>query len=142
MGSLVELARRLRPLIVRAAQSLADEEAAQAAQLYDEWSPEAAYEAGYRVRRGGRVYRALQAHTAQADWPPETAVSLWTEICETHSGAADDPIPYSGNMALEAGKHYEQGGVVYLCTRSSDVPVHHALAELTGLYVEAAGDAQ
>ena len=44
MGTLVELARRLRPLIVRAAQNLEDHEAAAAPQLYEAWMADAAYD--------------------------------------------------------------------------------------------------
>ena len=39
-------------------------------------------------------------------------------------------------MALNAGLHYVQDGVVYLCVRDTVNPVHNALAELVGLYVE------
>ena len=69
-------------------------------------------------------------------WEPENAPALWTEICETHAGTLDDPIPYSGNMALEAGKYYSQSGAVYLCTRDTVNPVYNALADLVGIYVE------
>ena len=47
-----------------------------------------------------------------------------------------DPIPYSGNMALESGKYYSQSGAVYLCTRDTVNPVYSDLADLVGLYVE------
>ena len=67
---------------------------------------------------------------------PENAPALWTEICETHAGTLDDPIPYSGNMALESGKYYSQSGAVYLCTRDTVNPVYSELSELLGLYVE------
>ena len=46
-----------------------------------------------------------------------------------------DPIPYNGNMALEAGKYYSQSGAVYLCTRDTVNPVYSGLADLVGLYV-------
>ena len=59
-------------------------------------------------------------------------------IDETHDGTKYDPIPYDGNMALEAGKHYTQGGVIYLCNRSTGQTVYNALSELVGLYVEVA----
>jgi hypothetical protein len=39
-------------------------------------------------------------------------------------------------MALENGKHYIQGGVIYLCNRDTVNPVYNPLAELVGLYVE------
>lgn len=66
----------------------------------------------------------------------EMAASLWTEICKTHDGTIDDPIPYSGNMALESGKYYIQDYVIYRCTRDTINPVYQPLSELVGLYVE------
>ena len=69
-------------------------------------------------------------------WEPENAASLWEGIDETHAGTLADPIPYEGNMALVAGLYYVQGGKVYLCTRDTISPVHNALSELVGLYVE------
>lgn len=106
--------------------------------LYPAWAAGTAYNAGERVQREKKLYRCLQGHTAQAGWEPETAASLWTEICESHAGTAGDPIPYGGNMVLEEGKYYSQDGVTYRCTRDTVDPVYHPLAELVGLYVEAA----
>lgn len=61
---------------------------------------------------------------------------LRVEICETHDGTIDDPILYSGNMALESGKYYLQEYVIYRCTRDTINPVYNALADLVGIYVE------
>ena len=105
-------------------------------ELYPEWAEGQAYTAGYKVQYGGKLWRCVQAHTSQDGWEPENAPSLWTEICESHAGTLTDPIPYSGNMALEAGKYYSQNGEVYLCTRDTVNPVYNPLAELVGLYVE------
>ena len=104
-------------------------------EFYPEWATDTAYTAGYKVQRGGKRWRCKQAHTAIATWEPENAASLWEVINETHSGTKYDPIPYSGNMALESGKYYIQDDVIYLCTRDTGNPVYHALAELVGLYV-------
>ena len=135
---IIERARQLRPYIVKAAQSLDDADAIQAVDLYDEWMPDTAYEAGYKIRRSGKVFRVRQAHTAQAGWEPENAPALFEEINETHAGTLEDPIPYSGGMALEAGLHYSQDGAVYLCTRDTGNPVYNPLADLVGIYVELA----
>ena len=113
-----------------------DNTALRMVEFYPEWSAGQAYTAGYKAHRGGKLWRCLQAHTAQTGWEPENAASLWTEICESHDGTKYDPIPYNGNMALESGKYYIQGGVTYLCNRSTGQPVYNALAELVGLYVE------
>ena len=106
--------------------------------FYPEWAAGTAYTVGYKVRRDGKLWRVVQAHTAQVGWEPENAASLWEQINETHSGTIDDPIPYSGNMALESGKYYMQDWVIYKCTRDTGNPVYHALSELVGLYVEKA----
>lgn len=104
--------------------------------FYPEWEADTAYAAGHKVQRGGRLWRALQTHTAQTGWEPETATSLWEQINETHSGTADDPIPYEGNMALEEGLYYVQDYVIYRCKRDTGGPVYNPLRELAGLYVE------
>lgn len=106
--------------------------------FYPEWAAGTAYTVGYKVKRNGKLWRVVQAHTSQVGWEPETAASLWEQINETHAGTIDDPIPYSGNMALTAGLYYMQGWVIYKCTRDTGNPVYHALSELVGLYVEKA----
>lgn len=105
-------------------------------EFYPGWAAGVAYSVGYKVQYGGKLWRCFQAHTSQTGWEPENAPALWTEICETHAGTKDDPIPYSGNMALEAGKYYIQDYVIYLCNRDTINPVYNPLADLVGLYVE------
>ena len=106
--------------------------------FYPEWAAGMAYTVGYKVRKDGKLWRVVQAHTAQTGWEPETAASLWEQINERHAGTMDDPIPYSGNMALTAGLYYMQDLVIYKCARDTGNPVYHALSELVGLYVEKA----
>ena len=127
---------KLRQHIETAVQTLTDSEALEVRVLHPEWASDTDYTAGYKVQRGGRLWRCLQAHTSQIGWEPENAASLWTEICESHAGTLEDPIPYSGNMALESGKYYSQDGKVYRCTRDTGNPVYNALSELVGMYVE------
>ena len=116
-----------------------DNTALRMTEFYPEWSAGQAYTAGYKVQYGGKLWRCLQAHTSQTGWEPSTATaSLWEEICESHDGTLADPIPYDGNMALEAGKYYIQDYVIYLCNRDTVNPVYNPLAELVGLYVEVA----
>ena len=116
--------------------SVDDNTALRMREFYPEWATGVDYATGYKVQRGGKLWRCLQTHTAQAGWEPENTPALWTEICESHAGTEDDPIPYSGNMALESGKYYIQDGFVYRCTRDTVNPVYNALADLIGLYVE------
>jgi hypothetical protein len=106
------------------------------AEFYPVWTAGTAYPAGHIAAFGGGLWRSLQAHTAQAGWEPEAAPALWERIVRSYEGTQDDPIPYEGNLRLESGKHYIQDEVVYLCTRDTEGPVYHGLAELLGLYVE------
>lgn len=115
-----------------------DQTALRMVEFYPEWAVGVDYTAEYKVQRSGKLWRCMQAHTSQTGWEPENASALWTEICETHDGSLNDPIPYDGNMALEAGKYYIQDYVIYLCNRDTGNPVYNPLAELVGLYVERA----
>lgn len=105
-------------------------------EFYPEWAVNVAYQADHKVRYNGRLYKVLQPHTSQSTWEPTNTPSLWTEVCETHAGTLDDPIPYNGNMTLTNGLYYTQNYEIYKCTRDTGNPVYHALSELVGLYVE------
>lgn len=132
--SILDDARKLRPIIEQAMQSVNDSTAVQAVELYPQWVVGVAYTADFKVQYNGRLYKVLQAHTSQADWTPDKVPSLYTEINETDKGTLENPIPYNGNMELEQGKYYSQYGVVYICTR--DITATHNLSALVGHYVE------
>lgn len=110
--------------------------------FYPDWEGGKAYAAGDKLVSGGKLYKVLQAHTSQETWVPGAAgtESLYARIDEEHDGTQYDPIPYEGNMVLENGKYYTQGGVLYKCIRDTGNPVHNALSELVGLYVEVVSD--
>ena len=115
-----------------------DNTALRMVEFYPAWAAGVSYTTGYKVQYSGKLWRCKDpGHTSQTGWEPSTATaSLWEEICESHDGTLADPIPYSGNMALENGKYYTQGGVTYLCTRDTGSPVYNALADLVGIYVD------
>lgn len=129
-------ARKLRKMIEKTAVTLTDSEAYDVAELFPMWKTDTAYQTGDRVQYEGKLYKCLQSHTSQADWIPTEAVSLWTEVAEPGQGdTPDNPIPYNNNMELVEGKYYSQNDVVYICFRSTGVPVYNNLADLVGLYV-------
>ena len=143
MSDLRELARSLRPYIEQAAQSLSNEGGLKAKALYPRWEKlvqlgSVTAEAGYRFTHNGNLYKCVSENpTFQSDWVPGNGTAaLYVRIDEAHAGTLTDPIPYSGNMALEAGKYYIQSGKTYLCNRDTGNPVYHALADLVGVYVE------
>ena len=131
-------ALKYRAAIERGAQSLNDATAVTVKKLYPAYAVGKAYAAGDKVIYDGELYRVLTAHTSQESWTPGVGTeSLYVRIDEQHDGTKYDPIPYNGNMALENGKYYSQGGVRYKCIRDTGNPVYNALSELVGLYVEA-----
>lgn len=79
--TLIELARKLRPFIEKAAISLDDTDALEAIYLFPEWNKDAdKYEKDARVRFEGVLYKCLQEHIPQAIWTPTAAPSLWAKV--------------------------------------------------------------
>ena len=94
---------------------------------------------GTRVQYYGKLWEVRQDHNIASHFAPSLATaSLWKEVTEEGAdvGTLENPIPYDGNMELEEGRYYSQDGVVYLCTRSTGVPVYNALKDLVGIYVD------
>lgn len=106
--------------------------------FYPEWAENTAYSEGFKVQYGGKLWKVKegQGHTSNSIWTPLTAHSLWEQVNETHSGEMSDPIPYSGNMALQDGKYYIQDGEIYLCNRDTINAVFNPLCELVDIYVK------
>ena len=113
---------------------------------YPKWGDEG-FKEGDAIKRNtkfqyeGKLYAVLQDHTIMAHYYPSiNTASLYVEVTPEYNeqgelGTLDNPIEYSGNMALEEGKYYIQEGEVYLCNRDTINPVYHALRDLVGLYV-------
>ena len=133
-------ARKLRPIIEQAMQSIDGNDALTARSLYPTFESiiGKTVKQGFKFTHGGKLWRTEQPEmTIQEHYAPGMGTeSLYSEVCETHAGTLEDPIPYNGNMALESGKYYSQDGKVYRCTRDTGNPVYNALSELVGLYVE------
>lgn len=77
---LVDLARKLRPIIEQAVQSLADDTALEAVELFPAWKTGQSYTAGQKIQYGGVLYSVITGHTSQADWTPDVAASLFAKV--------------------------------------------------------------
>ncbi|MBR2806670.1 MAG: hypothetical protein IKE18_07815 [Oscillospiraceae bacterium] len=89
------------------AEALDDETAAEVKALYDVWSGNGvSYTTGKRLQYIGDLYKVLQDHVSQADWTPDTAVSLYVRI--------DDPTIEWPEWRQPVGAHdaYELGAKV------------------------------
>jgi hypothetical protein len=114
---------KIRELIERAAASLPDDEAIEAPALFPAWAVGKAYTVGERVAYSGKLYKVLQAHTSQADWTPDVAVSLFAEVAKP----GEIPVwkqPTGAQDAYNIGDkvHYpDEAGPVYVSTVDANV---------------------
>ena len=141
MGKYTDEALRMQPYIQKGIQSLDDADALAVKTIYPEWKTliGVTVKLGFKFRHNGELYKTRQPeYTFVEIYEPGTTgtESLFEVINETHAGTINDPIPYSGNMALEEGKYYIQYDVIYLCTRDTINPVYADLSALVGMYVE------
>lgn len=142
-----DAAMRIKPVLLKGAQSLTDEEALEVKGIYEQW--EKLCERGETVKKdyifahGADLYRVEQPeYTFAWHYVPGSVgtESLFSHVDEEHKGTINDPIPYVNGMELYAGKYYEQYGVVYYCNRDTGIPVHSDLKDLVKVYVEVAAN--
>ena len=112
--TLLELARKLRPYIEKAAISLSDEDALEAVNLFENWHSGEPYVKDQRVNFEGTLYKCLQSHTSQDAWTPTAAPSLWAKVLIPDENVIpeweqpDSTNPYmKGNKVSFDGKVYE-----------------------------------
>lgn len=72
-------ARKMRAEIEERAKELPDSTAFEVPYMFPQWKIKD-YQTGDRVQYNGTLYKCLQPHTAQADWTPDVAVSLWVRV--------------------------------------------------------------
>ena len=141
-------AAALRPVIETAAAALGDGDAAAVPELITKWSEHIGESVTPGVRMSDtdadgvlRVYKCVQSHTTQADWPPHLTSALWTVIDVAHAGTQEDPIPAARGMEYEYGKYYldSEDGKMYLCARTGEtaggkITLQYLPHELVGNY--------
>ena len=128
-------------LLVEARATYSDAKALQYMELYPKWSEGIAVNVDERYQYNGRLYKVGQAHTTQADWPPDITPALWTVIDVEHAGTLEDPIPAVASMEYIKGKYYSENGVVYLMNRQGmadgeSIVLHYTPSQLVGQYFE------
>lgn len=114
--TLLELARKLRPYIEKAALSLDDADALEAPNLFPNWTADKTdeYKVDERVRYNNVLYKCLQAHIPQEAWTPTAATSLWAKVLIPDENVIpeweqpDSTNPYMiGDKVSFEGKIYE-----------------------------------
>lgn len=113
MGNLIDLARKLRPYIEKAAANLDDVDALEAVQLFPRWEPNIKYEVDDRVRYENILYRCLQPHNSQESWTPITAASLWAKVLIPDPEVIPDWEQPDSTNAYQIGDKVRFEGKVY-----------------------------
>lgn len=109
-------------------QTLSDEMALEVPSVFPLWQAGVAYEVSFKVRHNDILYKVLQAHTSQADWTPDVAVSLFAKVLaepvvDPETGEVDIPKweqPDSANPYMTGDKvNYDD--VIYESTVDNNV---------------------
>lgn len=109
----IENARKLRPLMVKAAQSLDDKDASEAVALFDSMKYDGSLiEAGTRINWNGEVKKAAVDLWDEERNNPDKAPDLWADI-DYHDGIRIIPEVITAEQAFKLDELGWQDGHVY-----------------------------
>ena len=103
------------------------------------WNPGTEYVPDDRVRYGGHVYKVLQTHKAQQDWPPDIVPALYAQLRtsqeQREEDAGVDPWeqPGSTNPYMK-GDRVSHGGTFWESLVDNNVWEPSAQTEALGLW--------
>ena len=115
----LQAAEQLRRALQMFAATLGEEQAMEIAAVYDEWQPDRQYAQGVYLTHGTngvgdpQLYKVAQAHTSQADWPPDKTAALYVPIGLNASGYPLWSQPTGAHDAYNTGDVVDHGGVLY-----------------------------
>lgn len=112
---------RYRKAIEAGSQSYADEMALEVPELFPEWSSATAYDVDVRVRYNGVLYRCLQPHTAQSDWTPVAAPSLWAKVLIEDPNVIPEWEQPDSTNPYQIGDTVHHNGKVWECVVPNNV---------------------
>ena len=95
--------------------------AAEHADLFAEWTYPVSYTVGQIRRYKGTLYKCVQAHTSQADWTPDTAVSLWSKTSDPAEEWPEWSQPVGAHDAYALGAKVSHKGKHWVSTTPNNV---------------------
>ena len=119
--TLIELARKLRPFIEKAAMYLEDEDALEAVQLFPHWTENTGYFINDKVQYEDTLYRCLQNHTSQVNWTPVAAASLWTKVLIPDENTIPEWEQPGSTNGYQVGDKVRYNDKVYESTISNNI---------------------
>lgn len=98
-----------------------DDLALTAPAVYQTWTPGDTYSAGERVLYEGVLYAVLQEHTAQDDWTPDTAPSLFAKVLIPDASVVPAWEQPDSTNAYKAGDKVTHNGSTWISTVDNNV---------------------
>jgi hypothetical protein len=118
----LQAAEQLRRALQMFAATLTDEQAMEVATVYDQWEAGKVCKTGQYLTYGEngvgdpQLYKVVQDHTSQADWPPDKTASLYTPIGLDDNGYPIWSQPTGAHDAYNAGDIVDYNGTLYKST--------------------------
>lgn len=115
----LQAAEQLRKALQMFVQSLDDEKAMEFVAVFDSWQVNKLYAVGDYLTYGTngvgdpQLYKVVQAHTSQADWTPDVAVSLYDAIGLDDAGYPVWSQPTGAHDAYNKGDIVNYNGTLY-----------------------------
>ena len=103
------------------AGSIDDVTVAEHAELFAPWAYPVSYAVGQIRRYKETLYKCVQAHTSQADWTPDTAVSLWSKTSDPAEEWPAWSQPVGAHDAYSQGAKVSHNGRHWISSVDSNV---------------------
>ena len=116
-----EQLRQFIEAVLRIRNSMDDEQALAEATFFPMWHDDKSYAVDDRVRYGEKLYKCLQSHTAQADWTPDVAVSLWVRVDDPAIEWPDWRQPTGAQDAYAKGSKVSHNDKHWVSTADNNV---------------------
>lgn len=121
MASILEQAQEIRTAMDKVTVEMTDEQAMESAALFPLWEVGKSYQTGDRLRYHEDLYKVLQAHTSQAEWTPDTAVSLYVKIADPSIEWPEWVQPLGAHDAYALGAKVSHNGKHWISNVDNNV---------------------
>lgn len=91
------------------------------AELFSPWAPGVKHEVGNLRKYNAQLYRCIQAHTSQADWTPDIAVSQWAKAADPAEEWPEWSQPIGAADAYNEGDKVRHNGKHWISTVNANV---------------------
>lgn len=117
-----EQAKIYRTAILKAVQSLSDEDALTAPMLFERWDGNGvSYSIGTRLYHDGVLYKVLQNHTSQEAWSPLNAPSLFSKVLIPDPQIIPEWEQPSSTNPYMTGDKVKHNGKTWICDIDNNV---------------------